>query len=203
MIETSTQESPPQKIEISCPVCDVTFPDENSLVAHVCPTANDKAEIDTLIKEAETSEATGSGETILDLHEKHVETYNKTADKLGIPKIETLPAEEKDLTALKAYILDNGFVVATVAMHIRMLCTSAMTTPSTTDWDFADRANVPDLVFALLHQPGYLEGIWPSLRIVMSDNKANPAWTAGISMTIAFFDIIRTLPMLKELENEA
>ena len=157
----------------------------------------------------------------------HVETYNKTADKLGIPKIEPsveevaeaqintdeykttqfrvsppTPAEDKDLTALKAYILDNGFVVATVAMHIRMLCTSAMTTPSTTDWDFADRAHIPELVFALLHQPGYLEGIWPSLSIIMSDNKANPAWTAGISMTIAFFDIIRTLPMLKELENE-
>ncbi len=158
---------------------------------------------------------------------KHVEPYNKTADKPGIPKIDreqlakhinnpnekcpdcgvcngikTLPAEEKDLTALKAYILDNGFVVATVAMHIRMLCTSAMTTPSTTDWDFEDRAHIPDLVFALLHQPGYIEGIWPSLKVVMSDNRANPAWTAGISMTIAFFDVIRTLPMLKELKNE-
>lgn len=192
MTETSTPESPPQKIEKRLP-----------------PDSFDAAHADNCQKQ-----------------EKHVETYNKTADKLGIPKIETRqdvddkykiilkelptitvkyidpPVEDKDLTALKAYILDNGFVVATVAMHIRMLCTSAMTTPSTTDWDFADRAHIPDLVFALLHQPGYLEGIWPSLSIIMSDNKANPAWTAGISMTIAFFDIIRTLPMLKELENE-
>ena len=191
MTETSTRESPPQGIKTwTCPECKKIL--SNEAGQHVCV-------------------------------DMHVVAYNKTAYKLGIPKIEEVqeaiiekefkeytlrgpvvlpPAEDKDLTVLKAYILDNGFVVATVAMHIRMLCTSAMTTPSTTGWDFADRANIPDLVFALLHQPGYLEEIWPSLSIIMSDNKANPAWTAGISMTIAFFDIIRTLPMLKELENE-
>lgn len=117
-------------------------------------------------------------------------------------KIETSPpAEEKELTALKAYILDNGFVPSAVAMHIVMLCSHPMVTPSTTDWDFADRAQIPELVFALLKQPRYLEGVWPSLRIIMNTNKANPAWTAGIATTIAFFDVIRTLPTLKELKK--
>ena len=114
----------------------------------------------------------------------------------------TLPsAEGKELTALKKYILEDGFVLATVAFHIVALCAQPMTTPSTTTWDFVDRAFIPDMVLALLNQPGYLEGIWPSLSVVMGSNKGNPAWCAGIATTIAFFDVIRTLPALKELKN--
>jgi hypothetical protein len=147
-------------------------------------------------------------------HEKHVATYNKTADKLGIPKIETstmaeslgqkmndavkVPAEERELTALKEYILDNGFNAAGVAMHIVMLCSQPMVTPSTTTWDFKDRANVPELVLNVLKAPGYIEGIWPSLSVVMGSNKGNAAWSAGIATTIAFFDVIRLLPVMKE-----
>jgi len=116
--------------------------------------------------------------------------------------VKSLPAEEVELTNLKKYILEDGFVLSTVAFHIRTLCAEPLTTPSTTTWDFVDRALVPDMVFALLNQPGYLEGIWPSLRIVMGSNKGNSAWTAGIATTIAFFDTIRVLPSLKELKNE-
>ncbi len=162
----------------------------------------------------------------------HVERYNETADKLGISKIEDnhavhvkayaefikgrpisdvelknltdveLPAEDKDLAALKVYILSNGFVPSAVAMHIVMLCSQPLVTPSTTTWDFTDRANVPDMVFAILKTPGYLEGIWPSLKIIMGTNVGNPAWCASIATTIAFFDCIRTLPTLKGLKNE-
>ena len=111
------------------------------------------------------------------------------------------PAEDIELTALRKYILEDGFVLATVSFHIVTLCAEPMTTPSTTTWDYKDRANIPDMVLALLNQPGYLEGIWPSLKIVMGSNAGNAAWTAGISTTIAFFDVIRTLPALKELQN--
>jgi len=111
------------------------------------------------------------------------------------------PAEDKDLTALRAYILDNGFTVSAVAFHIVVLCSQPMVTPSTTDWDFADRQHIPELVYVLLNKCGYLEGIWPSLKIVMGSNKANSAWTAGIATTIAFFDTIRVLPTLKELKK--
>lgn len=164
-----------------------------------------------------------------DEHQKHVDAYNKTAEKIDrefhpvskpIPEIDKLPpdfkakhaygvgvagcvpVEDIELTALKKYIFEEGFVVATVAYHIVALCAQPMVTPSTTTWDFVDRAMIPDMVFALLKQPGYLEGIWPSLKIVMSSNKGNAAWCAGIATTIAFFDVIRTLPTLKEMNNE-
>jgi len=111
------------------------------------------------------------------------------------------PAEDVELTALKKYILEDGFVLSTVAFHIVSLCAEPLTTPSTTTWAFAERAEIPAMVLALLNQPGYLEGIWPSLRIVMGSNKGNAAWTAGIATTIAFFDTIRVLPALEELKN--
>ena len=116
--------------------------------------------------------------------------------------IKTQPAEDVELTALRKYILEDGFVLATVSFHIVSLCAEPLTTPSTTTWDFADRAMIPEMVFALLNQPGYIEGIWPSLKIVMGSNAGNAAWTAGIATTIAFFDIIRSLPTIEELKNE-
>ncbi len=113
------------------------------------------------------------------------------------------PAEDKEFTALRNHIMDAGFVAAGVAFHIRYLCSEPMTTPSTTTWDFKDRAVIPEMVFTLLRQPGYLEGIWPSLKVVMGSNIRNDIWCAGIATTIAFFDVIRTLPALKELRNDS
>ena len=127
--------------------------------------------------------------------ESPVETIDKH------PEIFKPPAEDVELLALRKYIFEDGFVVATVAFHIVTLCAEPMTTPSTTTWDFADRAMIPEMVFALLNQPGYLEGIWPSLKIVMSSNKGNSAWCAGIATTLAFFDVIRTLPAIEELKQ--
>ena len=126
--------------------------------------------------------------------------------KFGIEKLadyleKNNPVEDVELTALRKYILEDGFVVATVAFHIVSLCAQPMTTPSTTTWDFKDRAMIPDMVLALLNQPSYIEGIWPSLKIVMGSNVGNPAWCAGIATTIAFFDVVRSLPALKELKK--
>ena len=116
---------------------------------------------------------------------------------------ENYPAEDRELTALREYIQEDGFVLSTVAFHIVTLCAQPMVTPSTTTWDFADRALIPDMVLALLNQPGYIDGVWPSLKIVMGSNIGNAAWSAGICTTIAFFDVIRTLPALKELQNDS
>ena len=114
-----------------------------------------------------------------------------------------IPAEDVELTNLKKYILEDGFNEAAVAFHIVTLCAQPLVTTSTTTWAFKNRANIPEMVLALLKKGGYLEGIWPSLKIVMSDNAGNPAWASGVAMTIAFFDTIRILPVLTELENDS
>ena len=115
--------------------------------------------------------------------------------------IPNLPAEDIELTALRKYILEDGFVLATAAFHIVTLCSQPMVTPSTTTWAFRDRAQIPDMVLALLKQPGYIEDVWPSLKIIMSSNVGNSAWASGVLMTIAFSDVIRPLPALKELKR--
>jgi hypothetical protein len=104
--------------------------------------------------------------------------------------------EDLELTKLKKYIFDNGFTESAVAMHIALLCSQPLVIPSTPGWDYHTPADIPKSVFTLLKTPGYLEGIWPSLRIIMGSNKSNEAWTASIATTVALFDVIRTLPVL-------
>ena len=129
--------------------------------------------------------------------------FRETVEEGAIESLPDISAEDIELTALRKYILEDGFVLATVAFHIVTLCAEPMTTPSTTTWDFKDRAMIPDMVLSLLNQPEYIEGIWPSLKIVMGSNKGNSAWSAGIATTIAFFDVIRSLPTIEELKNES
>lgn len=135
-------------------------------------------------------------------HEPPTDAKLVIVDPISAYKTRANPAEELELKALRDYIMDSGFVVSGVAMHIVSLCSHPMVTPATTSWDFKDRAYIPEMVFTLLRQPGYIEGIWPSLKVVMGDNRGNASWSAGIATTIAFFDIIRTLPAVREMENE-
>ena len=142
-----------------------------------------------------------NAETDSNVAEKSPTEFESLPDfKKTIPN---LPAEDIELTNLKKYIREDGFVLATVSFHIVTLCAEPMTTPSTTTWKFRDRAMIPDMVLALLNKNGYLEGIWPSLKIIMGSNAGNSAWTAGVATTIAFFDVIRTLPALKEMQNDS
>lgn len=174
--KTSSPESPPQKIE--------GHPD---YIDCIPPSALDRS---GPLREYTQEEADEAQEAI------DAENIRRTR------KACSPPVEDIELTNLKKYILEDGFVLATVAFHIAALCAEPLTAPSTTTWDYKDRAMIPDMVLALLNQPGYLEGIWPSLKIVMGTNIGNTAWCSGISTTIAFFDTIRVLPAVKELSNE-
>ncbi len=202
--ETSSQESqPPQNSDslnyYICPDCAEEVLNIGKL-NHQCAYLEAKG-VDT-----PTSELLNRGGPIQEYTQEDVDDAQKATEENNTLQMncqQCVPAEERELTALKEYILDNGFNAAGVAMHIVMLCAQPMVTPSTTTWDFKDRANVPELVLNVLKAPGYIEGIWPSLRVVMGTNKGNAAWTAGICTTIAFFDVIRSLPILKELENDS
>ena len=137
---------------------------------------------------------------IEDNHKEHSIAIEELAKELNINLIEQIaPAEDIELVALRKFIMSTGFVLSTVAYHIVSLCSQPMVIPLTTTWDFRDRANVPDMVFALLKQPGYIEGIWPALKVVMGTNIGNETRTAGIATTMAFFDTVKMLPVLKEM----
>ncbi len=185
--KNSSLESPPQKI-------DKEFHPVSEPIPNI-----EKLPSDFKVKH--TYDTGVAGCVSLDNHEKHVEVFEETAKKLNVNLIEQIsPAEDIELTALRKFIMSTGFVLSTVAYHIVSLCSQPMMIPSTITWDFKDRANVPDMVFALLKQPGYIEGIWPALKVVMGTNIGNETWTAGIATTLAFFDTVRMLPVLKEMK---
>ena len=116
-----------------------------------------------------------------------------------IPKVATPPAEvDPDLKALVEYIREDGFVVSVVAMNIQVICAQPIVSPTTTTWDLPGSLEIPTFVFKLLTTEGYVESIWPSLKIMMGLSSANAAWASGVACTIAFFDVVKTLPHLKD-----
>ena len=145
-------------------------------------------------------------EAKLDVEIQPVLESENTASELDTQvkgEIPPYPAEDVELAALREHIFSKSFTPAGVAFHIVALCSQPLVTTSTTNWDFKDRASIPDMVHTLLRQPGYLEGIYPSLKVVMSDNVGNATWSAGIATTIAFFDVVRTIPTLKEMGKDS
>lgn len=103
---------------------------------------------------------------------------------------------DKEFDAAKKYLFDNGFNESAVAMHITVICASPLVAPDTNSWTTPLRHKIPALVYETLKKPGYLEGIWPSLKIVMGSNTGNAVWAVGVAITIAFFDVIKMLPVL-------
>jgi Na+/phosphate symporter len=63
------------------------------------------------------------------------------------------------------------------------------------------RDRLPEMVYKTLITPGFLENIYPALKVVMGTNIGNTAWTSGIAITFAFFGIIQTLPYVLEIEK--
>ena len=114
---------------------------------------------------------------------------------------EPTSAEEPELAVIRDYILSNGFNVAMVAMHLSVLCAQPTVVPSTTTWAMPHWERIPDMVYKTLTTPGFLENIYPALKVVMGSNIGNTAWSSEIAITFAFFGIIQTLPYVLEMEK--
>lgn len=107
---------------------------------------------------------------------------------------------DPELQALLEYVREDGFVVSTVAMNILLICGQPIVSPTTTTWMVPKGTDVPKLVYTLLLTPGYLESIWPSLKVMLGLSSGNAAWASGVATTIAFFDTVKMLPYLEELK---
>lgn len=111
------------------------------------------------------------------------------------------PAEEIGLSMLKEHIMSNGFNEAVVSMYLNLICASPNMVPSTTTWNMPKRERLPAMVYKTLIAPGFLDTIYPALKIVMGSNIGNTDWTASTSITFAFFGVIWTLPYILEMEK--
>ena len=135
------------------------------------------------------------------------------ADKLVNPETgETQllpPAEDPQLVLLRDYILSNGFNEACVAMHLSVICAQPLVVPSITTWAMPHYERIPAIVHKTLASSGFIETIFPALKVIMGDNLANLQWSSGIAISLTFFSVIQTLPYLlmseaatKQMETE-
>ena len=202
MTKTCSQESQPPQRNNS--IKDIVNKEEAKLGVEIQSVPESEpiiSELDTQVK-GEIPAISALDSLVKEEYPKTVEANATDIGDLDNLNLRPFPAEDFELAALREHIFSKSFTPAGVAFHIVALCSQPLVTTSTTTWDFKDRASIPDMVHTLLRQPGYLEGIYPSLKVVMSDNVGNATWSAGICTTIAFFDTIRVLPTLREMENE-
>ena len=114
------------------------------------------------------------------------------AERLAKKKHE--PAEEDQaLTRIKRYFGDGHYVYGTAAAQIRAICDNPTVVPQMSQWSRSFHDKLPAMVTGVLMQPGYLDDIWPQVKLVMGTSVGNVTWAAQVATSIAFFDLLKFL----------
>ena len=103
------------------------------------------------------------------------EAFNTENQRRSYQLCHEQSAEDVNLIDIRDYILSNGFNVAMVSMHLSILCAQPSVIPSTTAWAMPHWERVPEMVYKTLTTPGFIENIYPALKIVMGSNIGNKA----------------------------
>jgi len=102
--------------------------------------------------------------------------------------------EDLNLRRLLDYVYGPEFSLNWVRLHLQNLSRIPEVIPVMTLWDVSPQLDIAQLIYDVIQSPGYVENVWPHLRIVMGSSRDNVRWTAGVCTTIALFDAIRLLP---------
>jgi hypothetical protein len=71
--------------------------------------------------------------------------------------------------------------------------------PRWAGWETDTTLDIAKLVLMVLTQPGYIDRMYPVLKILMGRNFPNMKWTLSVLITLAFFDMVKTLPNAQHL----
>lgn len=135
---------------------------------------------------------------------------NIVSQPVTVPSIpeyppQSLPGEQinpknndVNLRRIKEYVTGNEFSVNWVRLHLTNLGRIPNVVPVMTIWDISSSWDIPKIIYDIIQEPGYIDNIWPCLRIIMGSSQDNIMWTVGVMTTIALFDCIRTLPFLEK-----
>lgn len=110
--------------------------------------------------------------------------------------------EDSNLRKLREYIHGPEISVNWVQLQLTHLSRIPSAIPSMTLWAISPQVNIPKAVYAMLLMPGYLENIWPGLKLVMGTSQDNVEWATGVATTMAMFDVIKMLPYATKEGND-
>jgi hypothetical protein len=109
------------------------------------------------------------------------------------------PAEEKELEALKGFIKSDSFNVSTVGHMINTICSQPRGLPYVHTWVVPKGCDIPLYVYTIVTTDGYVDALWPCLKMVMGTNIGNAFWTASVAVSAALNDAIRFLPVVESM----
>lgn len=107
--------------------------------------------------------------------------------------------QDLNLRRLVEYIHSNEYSEAWVQLHISSISSFPRVLPTPTLWDVPSSVDMAALVYQVVLTSGFVENIWPYLRLIMGLSKDNVNWTAAVLTTCALFQALPLLPyVIKE-----
>jgi hypothetical protein len=116
---------------------------------------------------------------------------------LGLPT--KPPSEyERQLALFKRYLDENWGPPAVTVLFRGLYAGGYPPIPLINRWDIPSGVDVENLVYEQTQTDGFVEDAWPSIRMMLGDDIVNYEWAARILTVLAFFNIIRVLPVALE-----
>jgi hypothetical protein len=128
-------------------------------------------------------------------------TVHQPAAVTSILESADQPPLDNNLRRLLDFVGGDQFNVNYVQLHINHIVRLPSVVPVPALWDIPGNLNVAKLVYDTVVSLGYIENVWPSLRLVMGTSVGNTEWCCNVLCTLGLFDVIRVLPYLEMNEN--
>jgi hypothetical protein len=119
----------------------------------------------------------------------------------AIPRLVCGCIGETHLRRLIEYVNSEMYTSEWVRLHLMNITAIPKMIPSPILWDLPGDKDISWVVYNVAKQAGYIENVWPSLKILMGDSKDNTEWCCGVLTTMALFDAIRLLPYQQQLQK--
>lgn len=127
-----------------------------------------------------------------DDHKNHVDAYSKFMEEhVGIAD----KPDDSYLARLKEFV-DTEWGLPGVTMLFRGLFSGGYAPiPIPTQWAIPSRVDIVELVWQQVQNHKFLDEMWPSIKMLMNDNLMNTQWTAQVATILAFYRVIKILPI--------
>ena len=118
-------------------------------------------------------------------------------DFLGEVK-EVIRPEDEERERFKEFLNTQWGLPATTVLFRGLFSGGFPPIPAPNRWNIPNDINVIKLVWEQTQTEGFINEIWPSVRMMLQDDTCNFQWAAQVATVLAFFNIIKVLPIVLE-----